>query len=59
MSPDSETLAYRVGELEADVKSLSKKVDRVTAVLMTLTVTIAASAIVFALSVVSLGGQGP
>lgn len=61
MSPpiSNANLAYRVSELEADVRSLSKKVDRMTWALVTLTMTLAGSAIVFALTVASIGGRSP
>lgn len=50
-------LAYRVGELETDVKALSRKVDRLIWALVTLTITIAGSAVVFAITVASIGGR--
>lgn len=59
MSPEFETLTYRVQELEADVRSLAKKVDRLIWALVTLTITIAGSAVVFALTVISIGGRTP
>lgn len=56
---DTANLAYRVGELEKDVQSLTRKVDRLIMALITLTVTIAGSAVVFAITVASIGGRGP
>jgi hypothetical protein len=51
------TLAYRVSELEHDVRTLSKKVDRLTWALVTLTLSIAGSAVIFALTVLSIRGS--
>jgi hypothetical protein len=50
-------LAFRVAELEKDVQALTKKVDRLTWALVTLTLSIAGSAVIFALTVLSLRGK--
>lgn len=50
------TVAYRVGQLEREVDAISRKIDRLVWGLVTLTITIAGSAIVFALTVASLKG---
>jgi len=54
---DAATLAYRVSELEGDIKALQKQVDRLIFALITLTVTIAGSAVVFAITVASVKGR--
>ena len=54
---EAANLAYRVRLLEDDVKELGRKLDRLTSVLIGLCVTIAASSIVFALTVTSIGGR--
>ena len=51
------TLIYRVGELEKDVLALTKKVDRLVWALVTLTLSIAGSAVIFAVTVLSLQGR--
>lgn len=51
------TLAYRVSELEKDLSALNKKLDRLVWALVTLTITIAGSAVIFALTVLSLKGS--
>lgn len=51
------TLVYRVGELEKDVITLQRKVDRLLWALITLTLSIAGSAVIFAVTVLSLRGQ--
>ncbi len=48
------TLAYRVSEVEKDVQNLAGKVDRLTWALVALALTIAGSAITFALTVQGL-----
>lgn len=48
------TLAYRVGEVEKDVKELSGKVDRLMWAIVALALTISGSAITFALTVQGL-----
>jgi hypothetical protein len=53
----NELLAHRVAELEADIAVLQKKVDRLVWALVTLSLSIAGSAIVFALTVVSIRKQ--
>lgn len=50
----NELLAHRVTELEADIAVLQRKVDRLVWALVTLSLSIAGSAIVFALTVVSI-----
>lgn len=55
MSVPDATLAYRVSELEKDVRDLNKKLDRLTWAIVGLTITIASSAIIFALTVASVG----
>jgi hypothetical protein len=55
--PNGGTLTYRVSELEHDVRALSKKVDRLTWALVTLTLSIAGSAVIFALTVLSIKGR--
>lgn len=63
-----DTLEYRVGQLEDDVVRMEAKhkqdigrlydkVDKLTWALITLTVTIAGSAVVFAITVASAGGR--
>lgn len=55
MTPGEEAaVAYRVAQLEQDVKRLEQKVDRVTWALVTLALSLAGSAVVFALTVASL-----
>lgn len=54
--PNGGTLAYRVAELEKDVVSLSRKVDRLMWAVMTLALSIAGSAVVFAITVASIRG---
>ena len=51
-------LAFRVAELEKDVESLTRKVDRLSWALVTLTLSIAGSAVVFAITVLSIRGSG-
>lgn len=54
------TLAYRVSELEKDVGALSRKVDRLMWAVLTLALSIAGSAVVFAITVATIkGGTGP
>lgn len=50
------TLVYRMGQVEKDVASLERKVDRVLWALVTLTITLAGSSIIFAITVLSLRG---
>ena len=50
------TLVYRVGELEKDVVNLQRKVDRLLWALITLTLSIAGSAVIFAVTVLSIRG---
>lgn len=50
----NELLAHRVHELEQDIGVLQKKVDRLVWALVTLSLSIAGSAVVFALTVISL-----
>ena len=57
MSGMDATLAYRVAELEKDLGTLNKKLDRLVWALVTLTITIAGSAVIFALTVLSLKGS--
>lgn len=52
------TVAYRVGQLERDMDMMARKIDRLVWGLVTLTITIAGSAVVFALTVASLKGGG-
>lgn len=47
-------VVWRIGQLERTVEELERKVDRLTWALVTLSLTIAGSAIVFALTVLSL-----
>lgn len=55
MEPENgRTLAYRVGEVEKDVKELSSKVDRLMWAIVALALTISGSAITFALTVQGL-----
>ena len=54
--PDA-TISYRVGQLEEDVRDLNKKLDRLTWAIVGLTITIASSAIIFALTVASVGAK--
>jgi len=56
-STSNATLIYRVSELEKDVLALTKKVDRLTAALLALTLSIAGSAVIFAVTVLSLQGN--
>lgn len=49
-----DTLTYRVRELETDVKTLTAKVDRMLWALVTLTLTIAGSSVVFTITVLSV-----
>lgn len=53
----NEVLAHRVGELEQDIAVLQKKVDRLVWALVTLSLSIAGSAVIFALTVVSIKNQ--
>lgn len=57
MSIPDATIAYRVGQLEEDVRDLNKKLDRLTWAIVGLTITIASSAIIFALTVASVGAK--
>jgi hypothetical protein len=68
MSEPNGTIAYRVSELEQDVRALDKrleerfevanrKVDRLTWALVTLTLSIAGSAVIFAVTVLTLKGR--
>lgn len=50
------TVAYRVRQLERDMEAMSRKIDRLVWGLVTLTISIAGSAIVFALTVASIKG---
>jgi len=50
------TLLYRVTELEKDVTMLGRKVDRLLWALVTLTLSIAGSAVIFAVTVLTLRG---
>lgn len=45
---------WRIGQLERTVEGLERKVDRLTWALVTLSITISGSAIVFAFTVLSL-----
>lgn len=55
MTPlDTATMSYRIEELERDVVVLQRKVDRLVWALVTLTISIAGSAIVFSLTVISI-----
>ena len=56
--PNGNTLHYRVGELEGDVETLSSKVDRLMWAVLSLALSIAASAVVFAVTVATIKG-GP
>ena len=64
MTVSDGTLAYRVGELESDFNNLrresreaneqlQKKLDRLLWAILTLTITIASAAVVFALTILS------
>lgn len=53
MTPN-EVLAYRINELEADMEVLQKRTDRLLWALVTLSLSLAGSAIVFALTVASV-----
>jgi hypothetical protein len=48
------TLLYRVGEIEKDILILQRKVDRLLWALVTLTLSLAGSAVIFAVTVLSL-----
>jgi len=50
-------LAFRVAELEKDVQSLTRKVDRLTWALVTLTLSIAGSAVIFAVTALTIRGN--
>lgn len=54
---DNATLAYRVQELEKDIADLKGKVDKLVLSLIGLTLSIAGSAVVFALTVASMKGR--
>lgn len=56
-TPRNGILAFRVSELEKDVEALTRKVDRLTWALVTLTLSIAGSAVVFAITVLALRGK--
>jgi hypothetical protein len=51
---DAAQIAYRVEQVEQNVGKLERKVDRLVWALVSLSLTIAASAIVFALTVASV-----
>jgi hypothetical protein len=51
---DAAQIAYRVEQVERNVGKLERKVDRLVWALVSLSLTIAASAIVFALTVTSV-----
>jgi hypothetical protein len=53
--PDSETVVYRLGEVEKDVLSLTRKVDRLMWAIVSLAFSIAGSAIVFVITAASIG----
>lgn len=53
----NEVVVHRVSELERDIGILQKKVDRLVWALVTLSLSIAGSAVVFALTVVSIRNQ--
>ena len=53
---NGQTLIYRVGELEKDVVNLQRKVDRLLWALITLTLSIAGSAVIFAVTALSIRG---
>jgi hypothetical protein len=55
--PNGYTLVYRVGETEKDIGNLSSKVDRLFWAVLTLALSIAGSAVVFALTVQSIKGK--
>jgi hypothetical protein len=55
--PNGHTLVYRVGETEKDIGNLSSKVDRLFWAVLTLALSIAGSAVVFALTVQSIKGK--
>lgn len=52
--PTDELTAFRIGELEKDVVALTRKVDRLMWAILTLTITIAGSSVVFAITAASL-----
>lgn len=54
---DVATLAYRVEELEKDVKQLTGKVDRLMWAVLSLALSIAGSAVVFAITVAAMRGN--
>jgi hypothetical protein len=55
MTPAEESqVAYRVGLLEGNIAKLESKVDRLTWALVTLSLSVAGSAIVFTLTVAGL-----
>lgn len=51
---EAATIAYRVTQLEREVSALQRKVDRLTWALVTLSLSIAGSAVVFALTITSV-----
>jgi hypothetical protein len=53
--PSNETLAYRVQELERDVKDLTSKVDRLVNAIIGLALSIAGASVIFALTVITQG----
>jgi len=53
----SELLLHRMGELEADMAALQKRTDRLLWALVTLSLSLAGSAIVFALTVAAVRGK--
>lgn len=53
---EDSSLRWRVSELEKDMETITKKLDRLIWALVTLTITIAGSAVIFALTVLSIGG---
>ena len=54
MSPPDETTAYRIGLLEKKIGELEGKVDRLLWALVTLSLTLAGSAIVFVITATSV-----
>ena len=53
----NELLLHRMGEMEADMAALQKRTDRLLWALVTLSLSLAGSAIVFALTVAAVRGK--
>jgi hypothetical protein len=55
--PNGNTVVYRVAELEKDLTRVERKVDKLLWALVTLTLSIAGSAVIFAITVLTLRGN--